>query len=478
MSLRDRLAHPWGRRAVSVVRPSDPPTVVLAPVPSKDDVTQHHARAVTDLAMRVAEAMLATGASASESVATVLRLTRAYDVHHVHVDVTYTSVTVSIHRGFDEDPLTVVRSIAGRSQDYTRLQAVLRFVDRVVADARSGRRPLGPEEALEHLGDLLRAPHPYRPWIKVLGTGLVAAGVTVVLGARPGMWVVAGFAAILVGALQRLLGRARIAAFFTQALCAAVPTLIALGLTLLRREGIQLPGIQSPSLVVVSGIVVLLAGLGLVGAMQDALDGYYVTAGARGFEVVMLTLGIAVGVAVVLGAAQRAGLGMAAAPFVQPDATAGLRTAGAMVVALGFSLSSYAGPRTTLMAIVTAGLTWTLSQLGEQLGLGWGSLVVAAFVGGALAYVASRRLGLPELAIATASIVPLLPGMPVYRAVFLMMQNDPDLVGNAVMHLAQALTIGLGLAAGLSIGGYLARRAFGLDRAGRRALRRAPGLRG
>lgn len=475
MSVRERLAHVWGRRAAQVVRPSDPPTVVLAPVRPKDAVTQHHARAVIDLAMRVAEAMLATGASAAESVATVLRLTRAYDVHHVHVDITYTSITVSIHRGFDEDPLTVVRVIAAPVLDYARLQTVHRFVGRLVDDHDAGRRPPPPDEALDHLGDLLVAPHPYRTWVKILGNGLIAGGVTMLLGGRPAMWVVAGVAAVLIGWTQRLLTRARIAAFFSQAVCATIPTLIALGLILLRRDGVMLQGIQSPSLVVVSGIVVLLAGLGLVGAMQDALDGYYITASARALEVVMLTLGIAVGVATVLGAANRLGVSMAAAPFVRADATPGLGTVGAMLVALGFALTSYTGTRATVFAMVTAGLTWTVAQLLVQLGLVWASVAVAAFVGGALAYVAGRRYGLPELAIATASIVPLLPGMPVYRFLYFMMQNNPDVVANAIMHLVEAMTIGLGLAAGLSMGGYLSRRAMGLDRAGRRALRRAPG---
>ena len=57
-----------------------------------------------DLALRVGELLLSTGASASDVVATVLRMTSAYDLQAVHVDITYTSVAVSWHGGGGTDP--------------------------------------------------------------------------------------------------------------------------------------------------------------------------------------------------------------------------------------------------------------------------------------------------------------------------------------------------------------------------------------
>jgi len=69
--------------------------------------------------------------------------------------------------------------------------------------------------------------------------------------------------------------------------------------------GLTFVGDVSPSLVVASGIVLLLSGLSVVGAAEDALEGYYVTAGARGFEVIVLSLGIAVGISVVLSLGER-----------------------------------------------------------------------------------------------------------------------------------------------------------------------------
>lgn len=100
---------------------------------------------------------------------------------------------------------------------------------------------------------------------------------------------------------------------------------------------------------------------------------------------------------------------------------------------------------------------------------------VAASCVGALAYAVHHRLRVPELAISTAAIVPLLPGLAVYRAIFLVMTPSRQLADVALVEMLAAISVGLGLAAGLSIGGYAARRRFGLDRSAMRARRRSVG---
>src|SRR5699024_2354667 len=63
-----------------------------------------------------------------------------------------------------------------------------------------------------------------------------------------------------------------------------------------------------PSLVVASGIVVLLAGMQLVGAAEDAISGYPLTAAAKSFEVALYTIGIVVGIGFVLDVGRRLGV--------------------------------------------------------------------------------------------------------------------------------------------------------------------------
>ena len=465
----ERLGRHLRDAAVHVVRSTSPPTIPLGLRSGGDGISQRHARAVADLALRVGEALLATGASAADCVATVLRLGQAYGIRAMHIDITYTSISVSIHRGTDEDSLTMMRVITDRAPDYTRLEAVQQHIDEIVASAGPDGPTMDVDTARERLLALLTSPHPYRRWVVTVGAAVMSVGVVMLFGAGPVMWLVAATSAALVDRVQRALYIWGVAAFFAQALSAAIPAGLALALYALGRE-------EGPSVVVISGIVVLLAGLGVLGAAQDAIDGYYVTAGARGLEVVMMTLGIAVGVALVLGVARWFGVSMEASPIVVLGGTPFISTVGAMLIALGFCLTTYCGTRTTLISLGASALAWLVLEAGLAIGLATPAAVaVAASMVGALSYAAFRMLRVPEVAVATASIVSLLPGLAVYRALYLIMQNNPATVANAAIHFVDAVATGLGLAAGLAIGGYLARRKFGLDRAAVRARRRSRG---
>ncbi|GAA1152991.1 threonine/serine exporter family protein [Ornithinicoccus hortensis] len=465
----------WRDRAQWVVRGVGPPTVPIGLPGHDDEVTQRHARMVIDLALRIGEAMLSTGASAADVVTNVLRVMTSYDIRQAHIDITFTSIEVSINRGVDEDPLTVMRVVSVRSPDYSRLQRVQDLVSRIVEPDGLEDRMLV-QEARQELGKVLAQPHPYRRWVVTAGFALLAAAVTALFGAQPGMWLVAAISATVVDRVTRALARFGVAAFFNQAIGAAIPTTIAVLLSWAMDQGINVAGVQSPSLVVISGIIVLLAGLTVVGAAEDALDGYYVTAGARGLEVLILTAGIATGISVVLAIAGAFEVPMEVVPTVRVDGSAVTNTFAAVLVGIGFAMSTYTGFRGIVVAAAAAGTGWVAYELMALLGFGNAMTVgVAAAVVGAFGYAAHRTFRVPELAITTAGIVSLLPGLAVYRALFWMMEDSAGLVSTAMVEGFRAVSIALGLAAGVSIGGFAARHAFGLDRAAVRARRRARG---
>ncbi len=100
-------------------------------------------------------------------------------------------------------------------------------------------------------------------------------------------------------------------------------------------------------------------------------------------------------------------------------------------------------------------------------GLGLSGFI--ALLAGALGFAAHHRLQVPEQVVTSAAIIMLLPGLAVYRGLDQLIS-----AGNANAGLEQLLNAvgtGLGLAAGVSVGGFLARRFVGLDRIGRRVLR-------
>jgi uncharacterized membrane protein YjjP (DUF1212 family) len=102
-----------------------------------------------------------------------------------------------------------------------------------------------------------------------------------------------------------VMGNRRVPPFFQNLATAALVTMIAAG-----DHGGGYPrrplfaGLD-PNLVVVGGIVILVSGLKFAGAVQDAIDRFYVMPSARVFEVVMRTAGIVIGIVVGLQIAVR-----------------------------------------------------------------------------------------------------------------------------------------------------------------------------
>ncbi|GAB2690076.1 threonine/serine exporter family protein [Thalassiella azotivora] len=455
--------------AARVVRSSAPPTQPISLHGGADGVPDATARAVVDLALRLGEALLSTGASASDVTATVLRLVDAYGLRSVHVDVTFTSVTVSVHRGDDDDPMTLMRVVRVRSQDYTRLQHLYD----VVRDASTG--DLAVEEARARLDDAVRSPHPYRRWLVTASLAAMGASIAALFGGGVRLLLLTAVTTAVVDRAQRRLTRSGLPAFFTQAVGAAIPASVAVGMFLLIANTDLDVADLPPSLVVATGIIVLLAGLSVLGAAQDAVDGYYLTAGARGLEVLMLTLGIVVGVAAVLAVAGQLGvpLTISTETGLNPNPVATL--VAAVLVSWTFALSAYAQPRAALVGAVMGGVGWVANGLASALGAGPAtSAAFAAALIGLMAQVVAERWRMPALALTTAAIVPLLPGMRVYRGLFTMIEQGEGGMVPGLTILLGAAGIGMGLAAGVSLGAFIGRPLRSeLDRWQRRALRRS-----
>ena len=283
-----------------------------------------------------------------------------------------------------------------------------------------------------------------------------------------GGWLVALTAALttaLVEQSMRALNRRGLPLFFQQAVGAALATTSAV---LLVAWEVQV----STSVVVAAGIVVLLAGLSLVGSAQDAIHGFPVTAAARAFEVLTLTAGIVVGIAGVLDVAQRAQLPLDVAASSQPVPWAVALAASAGIAGF-WALASHARPRAVGLAALAGALSGATAQAAAALGSGpavAGGLaaVVVGFCGAAL----TERLRVAPLLVPVCGIVPLLPGLAIYHGLFaIVVEGD---LQDGVGVLVRAGALGLALAAGVTLGEYLGRPlGGGQDRYDRRARRRA-----
>jgi uncharacterized membrane protein YjjP (DUF1212 family) len=446
-------------RAWRTIYGSGPPTepFALRSQPSRLDAAT--ARGALGLALRIGESMMAVGASAADVNATVLRVAAAYGLTGCQVDITFTSLTVSYDRD-DDVPLTLMRIVRPRGMDHTRLQGITALARAVKAES------LGIEDAHHRLDAVVSAPHPYRRRVHALGWCGMAGSVGLLLG---GGWLVALVAALTTATIEqmmRVLGRRGLPMFFQQAAGAAVATGMAVLLVAWDVE------VRS-SLVVAAGIVVLLAGLSFVGAAEDAISGFSVTAAGRCLEVVTLTAGIVVGIAGVLDLAQRARFPLDVVEASPSTVPFPVTLAAAAGIAGFWALASRARLRGVGVATLAGALAWATSTAAGALGAGPAVAgAVAAVLLGFCEESLTDRLGIPPLLVAVCGIVPLLPGLTIYRGLFAIVVQT-DLAGG-LDALVGAAAIGLGLAAGVVLGRYLG-RPLGRerDRFDRRVRRRA-----
>lgn len=435
----------WLRRLVRTADATAPQTELL---PVIDDA---FVVGVLDLAIRIGETMLTVGAPASEVTLTIVRVAEAYGVSPVHVDVTYNSITVAHHRSDADQPVSLLRVVTGAVPDHEKL---LRL-QALVADIAAGL-PL--DTAAARARAIRRIPFRYRPAIVVVAQAMLAVGVALMYGVNLLMIVLAFVAATLAATTQHLLARARIPFFFSQIAGGFVLTVAAASALLLRETA--LPGAQDirASVIVASGIVLMLAGLTVVGAAQDAIDGFALTASGRILEVVTQTVGLVIGILAGLETMRVVGLGVAAPSSALPLGAVPLQFAGAAVIAVAVAVFNGAGARIILVSAALSLVAWTGYLAASAAGFDTAAASGAgAFLGSFVGVIIAYRLHVPSVAITTAAILPLVPGAAVFRGLLGVVEagGDPTMLLTGASTLIGAATIGLALAIGATLGLYV-----------------------
>ncbi|GAA2176462.1 threonine/serine exporter family protein [Agrococcus versicolor] len=401
---------------------------------------------VLDLAVRVAEAMLTVGASANDVTLACTRIAAAYGVRPLHVDVTYNSITISWQRTVDREPTTLLRVVRAPAPDHAKLQRL----QAIVVDIEAG---LDLDAAIAAFDAARRRAFTYRPPVVVAAQGVVTVGVCIFMGASWLLTVVAFVAAVLAAITQRGLARMRIPFFFSQVLGALVVTAAAAATAAAGELGLEPFVDMRPSLIVAAAIVLMLSGMSVVAAAQDAIDGFSLTAQGRVMEIALLTVGVAAGVLGGLHLASMAGFSVPVATAF-PLGSVGQQVVGSVLIAVAVATVFGSSLRTILLSAALGALAWAGWSAGIALGLGPPvSSAIGALVTSFAGILVAHRLHVPSIAVTTAAIVPLVPGYAVFSGLLALVDADSTagLVAG-VVQLAGAAAIGLALAAGASLG--------------------------
>lgn len=408
------------------------------------------------LTMTIADYLVSMGVAVNDVVGMSLDITDTYCKRPVQIDISSTLLLFSQDRGDDREPLTLIRHALPRDSNNMLVQSLQELVDKI----RSKQFPL--EQAEAELNRLLEKPQRYPFWLRALGSGLVSAGVGALLTGSPLIISITFVVGMLVSLLLFFFGKQQIPSFFSQVFAAILITLTAGGVYWLsKHSGLFIFSGINPSLIVIGGIIMLVAGLAIVGAVQDAIDEFYVTANARLLRVIMMTTGIVVGVLVGLYVIRQLGEPLALDTEYPLLQIVSWQYIGAFVIAAGFALSM----QTRWPGVILSGLMGLLgwyvfvaSTLSLNLAIFAASGLAAAVVGLAGSLV-SRFWRVPSTALITAGIIPLVPGLTMFNGLLEIVQGTSSSTSliNGLLTLSSAAAIAIAIAAGASFGNMLAR---------------------
>ena len=426
-------------------RPSTPDDDPQAELEARLEAERSREIALTmDLCLRIGEMLLSSGAGAADVTATMRSVADHLGLRSAEIDVTFTALSMSHQRSADDVPTLMLRHVQQRDIDYEDLTAV----DHLVRDVLTDRADL--YLARSRMATIVSLGHAFPRWAVTVAWMVMAAAVGVFLGGGPVVSVVAAVAAALIDRVQLVLARRRLPFFYLQVAGGVIATLLAGAVA-------ATPIDVDPSVVVTANIILLLAGIGLMGAVQDALTGFYLTSSARLIEAMMATAGIIAGVG--LGISVAEGVGLELGQLVPGKVEVSDLPAvlgGAAVSAAAFSVASYAPRRAVVPIALTTAAAALVSQGVTLAGFGGAAVAgTAAFFVGLVAYAVAGMVRVPPLVVAVPAIVPFLPGLSIYRGLTFLAEGGV-FVSQGILALMTAISVAIALASGVILGEYVA----------------------
>jgi uncharacterized membrane protein YjjP (DUF1212 family) len=397
-----------------------------------------------DLCLRIGEMLMSSGAGAADVRITMESVAMHLGLRHTEIDVTFTSLQMSYQYDAEAPPVVQMRLVKQRDIDYEDLTAV----DHLVRDLLTNRADL--YTARTRMATIVSMGHVFPRWSVTVAWGVMCATIGVFVGGGWKVAVVAGVTGMAIDRMHMVMQRRRLPFFYQQVAGGLFATVVAAAVA-------ASPLRVDVSLVVTANIIMLLAGLGLLGAIQDALTGFYITASARLLEVMLATAGIISGVSGGLAVAEMSGIpvGRLVPGRAMGETVPVLVICGALAAA-AFAFASYAPRRSLLpIAVVTAAASLLhYLILSNDVGRTWAAAIAAFFVG-LVAFAVAGRVGIPPLVVVVPGIVPFLPGLSIYRGLSLLAAGDSG-TSQGILSMVTAGSIAVALSSGVILGEYVA----------------------
>lgn len=406
------------------------------------------------LAMTACDTLLSMGVSANSVTTKGLDITETYCARPVHIDINYNQILISQIRGTEKEPLTLIRPVATQDANYRTIQDIQHLIYNIT----QGEHTL--DEAEKEMDAILENPKSYPWWVIMIGNAGIVAGVSLLFTTSWRVILTTFIIGLMVDRLLNFMANQAMPSFFRQVAAATFVTVAAAIIALLAREGIEFFMGMNPTLIVVGGIIMLVAGLAVVGAIQDAIEEFYITANARIIKAGLQTVGIVVGILIGLYTARKMGFGIAVSPDPLTPNAFEFQLIGAGVTAAAFAIST----NTQWLAVIWAGLTGSaaigVAYIAREFDISTiPASGIAAVVIGLSASLLSRLWRTPSVGIIAAGIIPLVPGLMLYNGLMQLINYPPGdpLFARGLGTIFTAVATALSIAAGATFGSMIGR---------------------
>ena len=266
-------------------------------------------------------------------------------------------------------------------------------------------------------------------WLKLIGTSLASGGFSIVFGGS----VLDGIAALVIGFIlgiclhyiKKLLQKD----FLTIALCSFI---VAFFGVLVSWLAIKVNISISPQYIISGCLMPLVPGVAITNAVRDVLSGDFLSACARAVEAVMVASAIAIGVSGGLYISELIGLSDAELGFVMEISRGSLVAdviygAISIVIAIiGFIYVMEIPRKYIIQCCATGCVAWVCFILFDyaKIDMVWATFL-ATLLAELVSYVFARIYKAPVITFLIAGIIPLVPGIYIYRAAYYFVTKSP-----------------------------------------------------
>lgn len=363
--------------------------------------------------------MISSGAETHRVEDTLQRILSTTHFEHAEAMVFPTGFVVTL-----SDPSSVNLSITERVPGVSNNLGRVADVNQVSREFCSGKITL--DEATAKL-NAIKNKRRYSNSMILLGYVLASCGFCVMFGGHFGDAVCTLFCGLAAGVVNIYLGPRIGKGFVTCIVASAAVTVSAVVVAFLSKQCFDIT-LQAQCMVI-GGIMPLVPGLAMTNAARDILHGDYLSGGARAIEAFCIAAVVAVGVgagmaiANVCGFADTLILSFNLSVATIPRFFAA--TACSAIAVCGFSLLFEMQPKLMPVCALCGAISWAVYLIADHVGASgiWATFYATLAVD-LFSHINARALKTPVIIFLVAGLLPLVPGISIYKAVYAIMYGE------------------------------------------------------